>query len=323
MILAEKILSLRRGQGWSQEELAEKLHVSRQSVSKWESAAAIPDINKILEMARLFGMTTDYLLKDELVQTQPTDDPDTVRPAPLSLEQAEACLREERTRAGQLALGTALCILSPVPLILQSIQESPGGDAVYILGIGAMFLMIAAAVMLFIFSVRHSHTLRAWQARSFEPDYGVGGILGEKYAAFQRLYWPCMALGVALCILCVLPVTFAGLLDVSDAVVICMSALLFVIVAAGVYLLVFFGVRKRGYRVLSQAEPPARDIPAREGKSARLAGIYWPAVAAVYLAWSLLTSQWGISWIIWPVAALLFVSITGILNTMRAGKKQP
>ena len=48
MILSEKILTLRKKNGWSQEELAEKLNVTRQSVSKWEIAASIPDIGKIL-----------------------------------------------------------------------------------------------------------------------------------------------------------------------------------------------------------------------------------------------------------------------------------
>lgn len=61
MILADKIIELRRKSGMSQEELAEKLNVSRQSVSKWESAASIPDLTRILEMSRLFGVTTDYL----------------------------------------------------------------------------------------------------------------------------------------------------------------------------------------------------------------------------------------------------------------------
>ena len=77
MILADKILSLRKNNGWSQEELAEKMNVSRQSVSKWESAAAIPDINRILELAKLFGVTTDYLLKDDLEMTVYSDTDET------------------------------------------------------------------------------------------------------------------------------------------------------------------------------------------------------------------------------------------------------
>lgn len=65
MILADKLITLRKKAGWSQEELAEKLGVTRQSVSKWEGAQSVPDIDKILQLARLFGVTTDYLLKEE------------------------------------------------------------------------------------------------------------------------------------------------------------------------------------------------------------------------------------------------------------------
>ena len=59
MILAEKIAALRKKNGWSQEDLAMELNVSRQSVSKWESAASIPDLDKILQLSRIFGVSTD------------------------------------------------------------------------------------------------------------------------------------------------------------------------------------------------------------------------------------------------------------------------
>ena len=65
MILAEKIMHLRKKNGWSQEELAGKLNVSRQSVSKWESAMSVPDLDKILLMSEIFEVSTDYLLKDD------------------------------------------------------------------------------------------------------------------------------------------------------------------------------------------------------------------------------------------------------------------
>lgn len=70
MILAQKIAEQRKKNGWSQEELAEKLSVSRQSVSKWESAQSVPDLNRILKLAEIFGVTTDYLLKDEIETIQ-------------------------------------------------------------------------------------------------------------------------------------------------------------------------------------------------------------------------------------------------------------
>jgi len=64
MTLAEKILKLRTARDLSQGDLAEKLEVSRQSVSKWETGQATPDLDKIIKLADLFGVTTDYLLRE-------------------------------------------------------------------------------------------------------------------------------------------------------------------------------------------------------------------------------------------------------------------
>ena len=65
MKLHEKIYTLRKGQNLSQEALSEKLGVSRQSVSKWETGEATPEVTKLLSLSKIFGVTTDYLLNDE------------------------------------------------------------------------------------------------------------------------------------------------------------------------------------------------------------------------------------------------------------------
>ena len=65
MKLSDKIIGLRKSNGMSQEDLAEKLDVSRQAISRWESGTAMPDANNILQLSKLFGVTTDYLLNDD------------------------------------------------------------------------------------------------------------------------------------------------------------------------------------------------------------------------------------------------------------------
>ncbi len=64
MALSEKIMNLRKKNGWSQEELAERLDISRQSVSKWESGESIPTLEKLIRISEIFEVSTDYLLKD-------------------------------------------------------------------------------------------------------------------------------------------------------------------------------------------------------------------------------------------------------------------
>ena len=63
MNFSEKLLTLRKANGLTQEQLAEKLDVSRQSISKWESGQANPELEKIVALSAIFNVTTDYLLK--------------------------------------------------------------------------------------------------------------------------------------------------------------------------------------------------------------------------------------------------------------------
>ena len=108
MILADKIIDLRKKAGWSQEELAEKLAVTRQSVSKWEGAQSIPDMDKVVQMSRLFGVTTDYLLKDEIEAAEPTVNEDDHQP-PLrrvTIGEASDYLALRRAAAPRIALAT-------------------------------------------------------------------------------------------------------------------------------------------------------------------------------------------------------------------------
>ena len=156
MILADKIIELRKKNGWSQEELAEKLHVSRQAVSKWEGAQSVPDLNKIISMADIFGVSTDYLLKEELETEQYVEktysesregaEEKAVRW--VSLEESNTFLEVNRKAAGKIAAGVMMCILSPILAVLLScagsvgylsISEDQGGV------IGAILIMIVIA----------------------------------------------------------------------------------------------------------------------------------------------------------------------------------
>lgn len=94
MILADKIITLRKKAGWSQEELASQLGVTRQSVSKWEGAQSVPDLDKVVQMSRLFGVSTDYLLKDELEEEEFVEsEADEAPLRRVTMEQARDTLR--------------------------------------------------------------------------------------------------------------------------------------------------------------------------------------------------------------------------------------
>ena len=167
MIFADKLMDLRKKNGWSQEDLAEKLEVSRQSISKWESAQSMPDMNRILKMSELFGVTTDYLLKDEMEPERlPGEriagpDPDvTLRQ--VSMEEAQDFLKFRTVSARRISLGVMMCILSPVLLFLFcGIQEQwyAGAEAPLLptfLSGAAMLVLCISGLALIAFSMRQS-----------------------------------------------------------------------------------------------------------------------------------------------------------------------
>jgi transcriptional regulator with XRE-family HTH domain len=71
MTLSEKIQKLRKSNNLSQEQLAAELNVSRQSVSKWELGAAVPELDKLRLLSHFFGVSADYLLNDEWEEDRP------------------------------------------------------------------------------------------------------------------------------------------------------------------------------------------------------------------------------------------------------------
>lgn len=118
MILADKIITLRKKAGWSQEELASQLGVTRQSVSKWEGTQSVPDLDKVVQMSRLFGVSTDYLLKDELEEEEFVEsEADEAPLRRVTMEQAARYLALRKACAPKIALAVAMCIVSPVVII--------------------------------------------------------------------------------------------------------------------------------------------------------------------------------------------------------------
>lgn len=92
MIFSEKLLTLRKAKGITQEQLAEKLDVSRQSISKWESGQSIPELEKIVALSTIFDVTTDYLLKSSEI------DDLSVKTEMLEKQQQQMLVREQRQR---------------------------------------------------------------------------------------------------------------------------------------------------------------------------------------------------------------------------------
>ena len=315
MILADKIIENRKKNGWSQEDLAYKLGVSRQSVSKWESAQAVPDMKKILQLAEVFGVSTDYLLRDEIEEAQtpetaPVDSglEETVRS--VSMEEANAFLDYNTKAASTVSTGVMMCIFSPVILILMAGLAETGTihvEEVYagLSGVIILLLIVAAAVAMFLMTGMKGKPYEYLEQVNIDTEYGVSGMARERRAAYSGTHSRLLIAGIMLCVLSAIPLLMlimSGYDNNTDMLPVIGVDVLLIMIAAGVKMIVLTCMIQDGYDKLLEEG----DYTRLNKKAGRFDGIYWAIALAVYLIWSFITNRWEFTWIVWPIAGVLF-----------------
>ena len=316
MILADKIIRLRKKMGWSQEELAERMNVSRQSVSKWEGAQSVPDLEKILGLGKLFGVTTDYLLKDEIEDEEFSDQVSDTCVKAVSIEEANAYLEERRRASFKIALATVLCILSPLTLIILGAMSDIGTFGVSesvagAVGLAVLFAFIVCAVPLYIYCSFKNEQYQYLEKRdSFELGYGVRGMVNERKKQFRDTYVVSNIVATCVCIISVVPLIISGFGE-NEMLQVCMLALMILAISIAVFVFIFVGVRWGSMqKLLGEGEYSEEE---KDSALSEIVGsVYWTLVGAIYLSWSFIGGAWEISWIVFVVGAMIFSPITHI-----------
>lgn len=320
MTMAGKIFDLRKSKGWSQEELAEKIGVSRQSISKWESAAAMPDINRIVELASLFGVTTDYLLKDnqEEIDVNIDVDDEKTHNHIVSLEEITEFLQAKIDEGKQIALGVMIAVLSPALLVLlPSIAETSEFLTTRMAtGIGfiTLLVMIAVAVSIFIMSSVKVSRFDYLGKSDFQLARGLADIIRDKQQSYAKKHGQQTAIGVALLILCGLPLIVAGILEAAQITLLFLTVGLLVVLSIALYVLITTSTIKGSYDSLLQEGEYQPQKRKQEKVFSKFAGFYWPIITAIYLGWSFYSHNWRLTWVIWPIAGLVFSAISSLVR---------
>ena len=117
-----------------------------------------------------------------------------------------------------------------------------------------------------------------------------------------------------LCILAVIPTIIAGAMEASDYYCGVSVGLLLFILAIGVNLLIRVGMVKSSYDTLLQEGEYTKEEKLFKKKTDTFSGVYWCLTTAIYLAWSFWTMSWDITWIVWPVAGVLFAALLGVVK---------
>ena len=332
MTFSEKISALRKQKGWSQEELAEKLMVTRQAVSKWESAQSMPDLDKLVQLSEALGVSTDYLLKDEQAQSAPVPvtAEQTVKPRHVTQEEARRYLQLQTAAIPKTTLGVALCVWSSIVLIGLPVLRSTlnwGFPEEICSGIGlcVLLVMVAAGVALLLTA---SGKLREFEYLEREPIETDNGAR-EQALSMQREVLPICAkrntIGVVLCILSVLPL-FAlmcvpGVPDGYYSLAVCALLLL---VGIACLLLVRTGSMRGAVDKLLEQGNYTRENKAKSRLVGAVSAAYWLVVTAAFLFYTFGPNGNGqpqYSWFIWAIAGVLYGALMAALSVYRKKSK--
>ena len=332
MSFAEKISSLRRQKNWSQEELAEKLMVTRQAVSKWESGQSMPDLDKIVQLSEALGVSTDYLLKVEITEPETaapkTDAEPKVRR--LTLEQTKTFFDAQSDSIPKISLGVALCVWSPIVLIGLGALSGRGNVGISEqlasgLGLCVLLVMVAAAVALFLVS---GAGLRAFEFLEQEPidaDADAKALAMRKQSADAGVCTKYTTIGVVLCIVSSIPL-FAVLClpSVGGAAYGLAVCALLLLVGIACLLLVQAGMLRGGVdRILEQGDY-TREAKAKSRMLGATSAVYWLVVTAIFLFYTFGPNgngQPGYSWFIWAIGGVLYGALMAGLSIVRKRSK--
>jgi len=193
MTFAEKLVQLRKREGYTQEELAEKLEVSRQAISRWEMGTAVPDSSNLLQISKLFKVSADYLLHDEYE----------------SDEDLPKVKEVQNNNANQIMM--YLIILEVMMLIMQFMAVVILNNAFFAI---LSFIPLVAAIVGFEFAYQKKsagatektklfrkrfYKISAWLGLYFPIRFAVSAVVVLCSLNIQRVVLECIILVIYIC----------------------------------------------------------------------------------------------------------------------------
>ena len=284
MKLGQKIAELRKKSSLSQQALAEKMNVTRQAVSKWESNQSIPDIEKIVDLSELFGVTTDYLLKNgtpsfELPGKSSEEKIEKALPA-ITDQEIDQYLEVAKKAAHFESLSIALFFLAIASFCLFSslvfISHNIFGTVAYI----APIIIIAIALGYFIHAKLMMHEFKSITQNKFALTSTQNDLIDSSAHEFRNKNNRRIVIGVVLCILAIIPLILIWTLHLLPDWTWAVLAITFVLLGIVSYQFTFYFLRQLAFKTISGRR---KHLP-KEEKSLLINGsvIFWIVLFLVY-----------------------------------------
>lgn len=284
MAFSDNLQFLRTRQGLTQEQLAEQMEVSRQSVSKWESGLSYPEMDTLLKLCELFRMDMDTLLRGDAARALAED----------SAGYDRFMTRFARQIAGAVAgiiastgIGAAVGNLAPVP-------EAVGGF-VLLLGVTiAVVVLIVAGMQYDAFSKRHP----------FIEDFYTQQDRDDFHRRF--IWYIAGGVGAILFAVAALCLVFSFLPEREPYESIAGTAFL-LIVAGAVYSLIYGGMSEDKYNIekYNRSNAPTEEDKIKRRRVSAACGCIMLLATAVYVGLGLSRNMWGTAWWVFAVGGIL------------------
>ncbi|MBE6588538.1 MAG: helix-turn-helix transcriptional regulator [Ruminococcaceae bacterium] len=318
MSIAEKIVMLRKKNAWSQEELAERMNVSRQAVSKWESGQALPDTERIVMLSEIFDVSTDYLLRDPRETDASVRDTGEERRY-VSAEMAEAYLELRKRASVKIALATFLCILSPITLLILGGVSELGGSFLSeamagAIGLGTLFAFVLCAVPMFALCGFQNAPYEFLEKNvPFSLSHGVRAMVEERKRTFRDTYVLFNLLGTCICVFSPVPLIVSAFAE-NELLCVIMLGVTLAVAGIGVVFFILAGVQNASMEKLLQEGEFSPKEKKRTPLAEAVGSAYWGLITLAYLAWSFLGGAWHVSWILFVAGGVLFPLVLLITN---------
>lgn len=241
----------------------------------------------------------------------------------IHLQEAKSYIDMTVKSSFKLAIGVLLCICSPIFIILTSIVDNGENEALFFWSMLLLLVMICIGVSLFIISGISLNKYEFMKKEVFQLDAETASYVKNEKENFDPIFARSIAIGVGLCILSVVPLIGGGIIESNYGKLYGAAigiALLLIMVAIGVLLFIISGKRKDAYMILLQEKEYLPEIKKRKSALDKVSSIYWTIITAIYLVWSFITFDWERSWILWPIAGVLYAGIHSICNAVMTDK---
>lgn len=281
--------------------------------------AEFGNLEELAEELGISGWVGKSNQQQEFTSSQPDGEKKAVRT--VSFQECREYMDFMKQSAKKIAAGVALCICSPIFLImLGAVQEESGSlteNAAGAAGLIVLLCMVAPAVAVFIMEGMKFSQYEVYQKEVFCLEQSAQEYVTHERKQHSGSIAGRIAVGVVLCILAVAPLIIAGGFYEENEVVVCGTVgFLLLVVAGAVALFITAGMEDSSYKVLLQEADYEMAHKKANTVVDKIASVYWPIVACIYLTWSFLAGAWGISWVIWPIAGVLFGAIAAVCSAI-------